>query len=81
MNHNLSKGSGPDCIPVVVLKNYGPELFFTLAELFSKCLKESFFPDCLNVSSMVPVFKNVGKSSIAKNYHPVSVLSVVRKVF
>ena len=81
MNNNLSKGSGPDCIPVVVLKNCGPEFFFTQAELFSKCLKESFFPDCLKVSSVVPVFKNVGKSSIAKNYHPVSVLSVVRKVF
>ena len=81
MNFDLSKGSGPDCIPVVVLKNCGPEFFFTQAELFSKCLKESFFPDCLKVSSVVPVFKNVGKSSIAKNYHPVSVLSVVSKVF
>ena len=30
---------------------------------------------------MVPVFKNVGKRSTAKNYHPVSILSVVSKVF
>ena len=30
---------------------------------------------------MVPVFKNVGERSIAKNYHPVSLLSVVSKVF
>ena len=30
---------------------------------------------------MVPVFKNVGERSTAKNYHPVSRLSVVRKVF
>ena len=30
---------------------------------------------------MVPVFKNVGKRSTAKNYHPVSLLSVVSKVF
>ena len=28
-----------------------------------------------------PVFKNVGERSIAKNYHPVSLLSVVSKVF
>ena len=28
---------------------------------------------------MVPIFKNVGKRSTAKNYHPVSLLSVVRK--
>ena len=30
---------------------------------------------------MVPVFKNVGERSTAKNYHPVSLLSLVSKVF
>ena len=30
---------------------------------------------------MVPVFKNIGERSTAKNYHPVSLLSVVSKVF
>ena len=30
---------------------------------------------------MVPVFRNVGESSTAKNYCPVSLLSVVSKVF
>ena len=30
---------------------------------------------------MVPVFKNVGERSTAKNYHPVSLLSVVSKLF
>ena len=29
---------------------------------------------------MIPVFKNVGERSTAKNYQPVSVLSVVSKV-
>ena len=81
MNLDLSKASGPDCIPVVVLKNCEPELSYILAELFNKCLKESCFPDSWKVSSVVPVFKNVGESSTAKNYHPVSLLSVVSKVF
>ena len=49
-NLDLSKASGPDCIPLVVLKNCEPELSFILAELFSKCLKESCFPDCWKVS-------------------------------
>ena len=40
-NLDLSKASGPDCIPVVVLKNWEPERFYVLAELFNKCLKES----------------------------------------
>ena len=81
MNLDLSKASGPDCIPVVFLKNCEPELSYILAELFNKCLKESCFPDCWKVSSVVPVFKNVGERSTAKNYRPVSLLSVVSKVF
>ena len=81
MSVDLSKASGLDCIPVVVLKNCEPELSYILAELFNKCLKESCFPDCWKVSSVVPVFKNVGERSTAKNYHPVSLLSVVSKVF
>ena len=81
MNFDLSKASGPDCIPVVVLKNCEQELSYILAELFHKCLTESCFPDCWKVSSVVPVFKNVGEWSTAKNYRPLSLLSVVSKVF
>ena len=46
MNLDLSKASGPDCIPVVVLENCVLEHSYILAELFNKCLKESCFPDC-----------------------------------
>ena len=80
-NLDSSKASGPDCIPVVVVKNCEPELSNILAKLFNKFLKESCFPDCWKVSLVVPVFKNVGKRSTAKNYHPVSLISVVSKVF
>ena len=45
MNLDLSKAFGPDCILVVVLKNWEPELSYILADLFNKCLKESCFPD------------------------------------
>ena len=81
MNLDLSKASGPDRIPVVVLKNCEPYLFYMLAELFNKCLKKSYFADCGKVSSVVSVFKNVGERSAAKNYCPVSLLFVVGKVF
>ena len=81
MNLDLSKASGLDCIPLVVLKNYEPELSYIIAELFSKYLKESCFPDCWTVSLVVPVFKNVGERSTTKNYRPVSLLSVVSTVF
>ena len=56
-NLDLSKASGSDCIPRVVLNNCEPEVSYILAELFNMCLKESYFPDCWKVSSEVPVFK------------------------
>ena len=77
---NLPKVSGPDCIPVVVLKNFELELSYILVELFNKCLKESCFPDWWKVSSVAPVLKNVWEMSTSKNYHPIS-LSVVSKIF
>ena len=66
---------------MVVRRNCEPELSYILAELFNKCLKKSCFPDCWKVLSVVPVFKNIGERSTAKNYRPVSLLSVVSKVF
>ena len=80
-NLDSSKSSGPDCIPVVGLKNCELELSYILAKLFNNCLKESCFPDCWKVSSVVPVFKNVGERSTSQNYCPVSLLSVLSKVF
>ena len=35
---DLSKASGLDCIPVVVLKNCEPKLSYKKAELFNMCL-------------------------------------------
>ena len=70
-----------DSIPVVVLKNCEPELLYILAELFNMCLKESGFPDFWKALFVVPVFKNVGERSTAKNYDFVSLLSVISEVF
>ena len=47
------------------------ELSYKLAELFSICLKESVFQ----------IVKNVGGGLLLKKYCPVSLLSVVSKVF
>ena len=80
-NLDSSRASHPDCVSSVVLKKCEPNLSYILAEFFNKCLKESCFPDCWKVSSVVPVFKNVGEMSTAKSYCPVSLVSVVSKVF
>ena len=81
MNLDLLKASDPEGILGVVIKSCGPELSYILNELFSICLRESCLQECWRVSSVVPVFKNVGKGSTARTYLPVSLLSVVSKVF
>ena len=81
MNLDLLKASSYDYIPVWVLKKYEPEFFGILAELFSKCLMESCFPDYWKDSSVVAAFKNLGERSTTKNYCPVSLLSVDSRVF
>ena len=63
------------------MKNYEPEFYFILTDLLNLYLKESCFPDCWKVSSVVPVFKNVGERSDPKNYCPVNLLSVLSKIF
>ena len=75
------KLSSPDCIPVVVLKNCEPEFSNILPQLFNIYLKETCFRDYWKVFLVVPVFKNVGERSTSKNYCPISLLSVVNKVF
>ena len=65
----------------MVLKNCEPELSHTLAELFNRFLKESYFADCWKVSLLVPVFKNVGEGFTAKNYCHMSLLSEVLDFF
>ena len=66
---------------MVIIKNCESELSYILAELFNMYLEVSCFPDCWKVSLVFPVFKNVGERSTAKNYRPVSLLSLVTKVF
>ena len=61
LNLDSSKVSAPDCIPVVVLKNWWLEFSYILAKLFSMCLMESYFPDCWKVTLVVAIFQNLGQ--------------------
>ena len=63
---------------MVVLKNCEPELSYILA--YYVC-DRVLFSDCWKASSVAPIFKNVWERSTAKNCRPVSLLSVVSKVF
>ena len=78
---DVSTASGPDHIPVTVLKHCSPELSSILSKLFNKCITQSCFPSCWKCASVVPIFKNSGDRSNPLNYRPISLLSVISKVF
>ena len=76
--------SGPDCVPVLVLKNCESELLYILAVLFSICLEESCFPDCWKVSHQWSLYiRMLGKDLQLKTTTlvVVSLLPVISKAF
>ena len=76
-----TKATGPDSIPVVVLKHLSPELSPIFAKLFNRCLKEKCFPTSWKTSAVCPVFKNAGDKSAPSQYRPISLLSIISKLF
>lgn len=58
---DFPKLCGPDCVPVVVPKNYKPDLSFISADLFKMHLKEHCFPDCWKALSFASMFQNDGE--------------------
>ena len=78
-NLDSSKVPGLDCIPVVVLKNY-EQISYRLAELF--IMSEGvLFSRLLEGLICGPCVLECWERSTAKNYVPVSLFSVVSKVF
>lgn len=71
-----TKSTGPDEIPVVVIKNIVPKLTSILAKLVSCCLKKICFSSPWKVSSACPVYKNLDGP-----HHDISLLIVISKLF
>eukprot|EP00061_Rhincodon_typus_P007734 g29723.t1 len=69
----------PDNITVVVLKACALELAATLANPFQYSYNAGIYPTMWNIAQVCPVHTKQDKSNLA-NYHPISQLSIIRKV-
>ena len=51
-----------------------------LSNIFNSCLESGHYPDGLKITRVTPLHKGGSKSEM-KNYHPISILSVLNKIF
>ena len=79
-NLKNSNSKGPDNLPVSLIKFCSAELNSILTHLINTSLTEGCFPDSLKVAKIIPVHK-AGDSKCVANYRPISVLSVISKIF
>ncbi|MCP4460429.1 MAG: reverse transcriptase family protein, partial [Cytophagales bacterium] len=77
---NASKAAGPDGIHGKVLKSCAGSLAYPLSILFNLSFVTGCIPPDWKLASVVPVFKKDDKNSV-ENYRPISLTSLVMKVF
>lgn len=71
---------GIDGIGVNLMKNCSHSLLRPLEILFNSSISQGIFPELLKTAVVVPIYK-AGSNSEIKNYRPISILSVISKIF
>ena len=77
---NPSKSTGPNGIPVFILKLFKGFFSFWLSKLINLCFETGEFPRMLKLAKVIPLHK---KDSVLNflNYRPISLLSVFSKIY
>ena len=79
MTELKDSAAGIDGVKPKVIKAAKCELLSPLLHLVNLSLKKGVFPDGLKRAVITPVFKK-GRTNLASNYRPISILNVVSKV-
>ena len=79
-NIDSNKAHGCDNISIKMIQICGESIALPLKLLFETALKEKKFPDIWKLANVVPVHKKEEKK-LLKNYRPISLLPIFRKIF
>ena len=74
------KATGLDIISAKLIRECADIISGPLCDLFNKSLMSGIFPGDWKCARVTPLFKQ-GESSDLNNYRPISVISLVAKVF
>ena len=77
---DTNKAYGPDNVSPRLVKEAGPAIVGILTKIFNKSLLLAKFPFIWKRANVLPIFKKA-EEFIATNYRPVSLLSVLSKIF
>ena len=77
---DISKSTGPNGIPVFLLKNFKDFFSYWLSKLVNICFETGTFPDILKTAKVIPLHKKDSKLDHI-NYRPISLLSVFSKIY
>lgn len=77
---NISKSCGPDGVHPRLLKELSNELACPLKMLFDRTMQEGKIPEAWKIAEVKPLFKK-GEKMKPGNYRPVSLTSIVCKIF
>ena len=79
-NLDCKKSPGFDELSAKFLKLCAPHISETLANIFNISISSGVYPDYLKTARVTPIYKS-GEKSDPSNYRPISVLSLMNKVF
>ena len=77
---NERKAAGLDKIPCKLLKIAAVIVAPSLTQIFNMIISTGIFPTDWKLAKVTPIFKK-GKKDEMNNYRPISVISVVAKIF
>ena len=77
---DMNKSTGPNSVPVFILKILKPFFSFWLSKLVNLCFDIGTFPDILKIAKVTPLHKKDSKLNFL-NYRPISLLSVFSKIY
>ena len=79
INQFENKSTGPNSIPVNLLKLIPDLILVPLCKIISNSFQTGIFPDALKIGKVIPIHKG-GSTQEVNNYRPITLLSIFDKI-